>query len=85
MHFCLQMFHMKYLVIFGLLTLCILGNFSCFLLSADFFFKINFFQANFRNTITVSNCLDPDQARHFVRLDLGGNCLQKLSADDTRG
>ena len=28
----------------------------------------------------VSNSLDPDQARHFVRPDLGQNCLQRLSA-----
>ena len=28
----------------------------------------------------VSNSLDPGQARHFVRPDLGSNCLQKLSA-----
>ena len=34
-------------------------------------------------TISVSNRLDPDQARHFVSPDLGPNCLQKLSADDT--
>ena len=27
--------------------------------------------------------LDPDQARHFVGPDLGPNCLQRLSADDT--
>ena len=33
----------------------------------------------------MSNSLDPDQARHFVGPDLGPNCLQKLSADDTRG
>ena len=32
----------------------------------------------------MSNSLDPDQARHFVWPDLGPNCLQKLSADDTR-
>ena len=31
----------------------------------------------------MSNSLDPDQARHFVRPDLGPNYLQKLSADDT--
>ena len=37
----------------------------------------------FRNTIRVSNSLDPDQARHFVGPDLGPNCLQKLTADDT--
>ena len=31
----------------------------------------------------MSNSLDPDQARHYVGPDLGPNCLQKLSADDT--
>ena len=31
---------------------------------------------------SVSNRLDPDQARHNVVPDLGPNCLQKLSADD---
>ena len=49
-----------------------------FLLSA-YFFKIIFF----RNSIRVSNSLDPDQTRHFVGPDLGPNCLQMLSADDT--
>ena len=38
---------------------------------------------SFRNNINVSNSLDPDQARHFVGPDLGPNCLEKLSADDT--
>ena len=33
----------------------------------------------------MSNSLDLDQAQHFVRPDLGPNCLQRLSADDTRG
>ena len=32
---------------------------------------------------SVSNRLDPDQARHYVGPDLGPNCLQRLSADDT--
>ena len=36
-----------------------------------------------RNTIRVSNSLDPDQARHFVGPDLGPNCFQRLSANDT--
>ena len=54
-----------------------------FLLSAYFFFKINFFEKKFRNTIRVSNSLEPDQARHFVGPDLDPNCLQKLSANDT--
>ena len=31
----------------------------------------------------MSNSLDLDQAQHFVRPDLGPNCLQRLSADDT--
>ena len=35
------------------------------------------------NTIRVSKSLDPDQARHLVRFDLGPNSLQKLSADNT--
>ena len=30
----------------------------------------------------MANILDPDQARHFVRPDLGPNCLQRLSADN---
>ena len=33
----------------------------------------------------MSNSLDPDQARQFVGPDLGPNCLQRLSADDTGG
>ena len=47
------------------------------------FFKINFFEKKIRNTIRVSNSLDPDQARHFVGPDLGLNCLQRFLADDT--
>ena len=31
----------------------------------------------------MSNTLDPDQARRIVGPDLGPNCLQRLSADDT--
>ena len=31
----------------------------------------------------MSNSLDPEQARHIVGPDLGPNCLQNLSADDT--
>ena len=32
----------------------------------------------------MSNSLDADQARHSVGPDLGPNCLQRLSADDTQ-
>ena len=61
---------------------CMLGNWACFFVVCDFF-KIKFFDFFFRNTIKMSDSLDPDQARHFVGLDLGQNCLQRLSADDT--
>ena len=68
-----------------LLSLCRLGNFfNDFLLSADFFYlKLTFSKNYFRNTIRVSNSLNPDQARHFVGPDLGPNSLQRLSANDT--
>ena len=46
--------------------------------------KLLFFSVkSFRKTIRMSTSLDPDQAHHFVKPDLGPNCLQKLSADDT--
>ena len=65
------------------LTLCLLGNFACFLSSAHFFFKINLFFKKIRNyIIKVSKRLDPDQARRHVGPDLGPSCLQRLSADD---
>ena len=51
--------------------------------SADFFFhNITFSKIAFRNTIRMSK-LEPDQANHFVGPDLGPNCLQRLSTDDT--
>ena len=56
--------------------------FPAFFTSADFF-KINFFEKFFRNTITVSNSLDSDTARRFIGPDLGPNCLQKLSAEES--
>ena len=34
--------------------------------------------------LPFANSLDPDQARQNARPDLGPNCLQRLSADDTR-
>ena len=37
---------------------------------------------SFKNTIRVTNGLDPDQGIHFVSPDLGPNCLQILSADN---
>ena len=55
----------------------------CFFFFFFFFlFTLTFSKDSFRDTITVSNGLDPDQARHFVGPDLSPNCLQRLSADD---
>ena len=52
-------------------------------MSADCFSKSTFSKISFRKLPSVTNCLDPDQARRFVGPDLGPNCLQKLSTDDT--
>ena len=52
----------------------LLGNFACFLLSADFFSK-----NSVRIAIRGSNSL----VEKNIRPDLGPNCSQKLSADDT--
>ena len=43
------------------------------------FFQNNFSTVSFRNTIRVSNSLDPDQDRQNVGPDLGPNCLQRFS------
>ena len=47
--------------------------------------KSTFLKKSFRNSIKVSNSLDPDQARPFVGPDLGPNCMRRLFADDTSG
>ena len=60
---------------------CMLGNIVSLLSSAVFFFLQ---KSSFRNSIRVSNSLDPDQARRKVGPDLDPNCLDRLSADDTR-
>ena len=56
---------------------------SLFFCRLHFFSKLTSSKNCFRNINGVSNSLDPDQAQHFVGPDLGPNCLQKLSADDT--
>ena len=63
------------------LTLCILGNFSCFCCRLLTLFKIDLFEKFFRNTIRVSNGFDSDQGRHSASPDLCPNCLQRLSTD----
>ena len=64
------------------LTLCIMGNFSCFRCRLLTFSKFTFSKKTFRNIIRVSNGLDPDQEGHSVSPDLGPSCLQSLSADE---
>ena len=61
---------------FFALTLCMLRIFHVFF----FFFKINFFGKFFKeyHQPSVSNNLDPDQAQHFIKPDLGPNCLVEL-------
>ena len=56
-----------------LLTHCMLCNFVCFCRLLIFFFIFSN-KNSFNNTIEMSNDLDPD---------LGPNCLQTLSAEDT--
>ena len=56
--------------------------FHAFLSSADFFSKLIFSKILSRIP-SVPNSLDPDQARQNVGPDLGPNCLQRLSADNT--
>ena len=53
-----------------ILTICRLGNFACFFIVCGFFSKLTFPKNSFRNTIRVSNSLDPDQAQQNVGPDL---------------
>ena len=48
------------------INLCMLGNFSCVLSSADFFSKLMFSKFSFRKTTRVSNGLNPDQDQQNV-------------------
>ena len=54
-------------------------NFCCLLIVSKSFFSEN----SYKNTISVSNSLDPNQDLHSFGPDLGPNCLQRLSADGT--
>ena len=60
-------------------------KFCMFFFVGFYFFSrsIFFLKNSFRNTIRVSNSLDPGQASHFVTSGLGPNCLERLSADVT--
>ena len=64
------------------LALFMLGNFSWLFCHLLIFLKIIFYKKSLRNTIRVSNGLNPDQDWHSVSSDLGPNHLQRLSADN---
>ena len=49
---------------------------------ASVFVLITFSKIAFRNTNSVSNSWDPNQARFFIGPDLDLNCSQRISADD---
>ena len=65
------------------ITLCMLGKFCVHFCRLLKFSKSLFSKNSFWNIIRMSNNLDLDQAQQFVGPDLGLNCLQKLSSDDT--
>ena len=55
-------------------------HFFCCLL---IFFKIEIFKKNFQEYHRSIKQFGSKSGRHFVGPDLGPNCLQRLSADDT--
>ena len=57
-------------------TFFLRSTFSCFFVIGWFFSKSRFSNSSF----SMSSNLNPDKAWHFVRPDLGPNCLQRLSA-----
>ena len=59
------------------------GNLSRFFVVWRIFSKSTFSKKFFQEYDQSVKRLDPDQARSSVGPDLGPNCLQKLSADDT--
>ena len=61
-----------------------LSIFAYWVILHAFLTSAAFFQNQLlRNTIRVSNSLDPYQARQNVGPDMGPNCLQRLATDDT--
>ena len=66
-----------------------IGNGECWVIlhaslsSADFFFKINFFEKFFQEYHQSVKQFGSRSGPTIVGPDLGLNCLQKFSADDT--
>ena len=69
-------------IVGGTFTLCMLDEFCMYFYPLLNFSKVSFSKNSFRNNIRVPNRLEPDQALHVVRPDVGPNCLQRLSADN---
>ena len=68
------------------LTPCMMGNFACFSRLLILFLKKKYLFQKFLSGITpyCQNSLDPGQARRRnVGPDLGPNCLQTFSTEDT--
>ena len=57
--------------------------FHAFLSSADYF-QDQLFREILSGIPSLSNSLDPDQARHFVGPDLGPNCFQQTTLVDKK-
>ena len=57
-----------------------LCKFACFLSSMDFLLKLTFSKKSFRNTIRVSNSLDPHQARRVAFV-----CVEVLRPSQPNG
>ena len=53
------------------------------MLSADFFPKSTFSKKNIQEYLQSGKQFESRSGQHFVRPDLGPNCLERLSADET--
>ena len=73
-------YHIKFTQIDSQLSICMLGNFACLFIVCSLFylsFYLNYLiKKSLRNTMTVLNSLDLDEARYFVGPDLVPNWLQ---------
>ena len=71
----------------ALFTLCMLGNFSCFLCRLLTFFQSQLFQKILSGTLSGCQTVWTQIRTDILSVssdgpDLGPNCLQRLSADD---
>ena len=78
------MIYIYFQIVIPFKTLCMLGYFHDLFCPLLTLFKIVVFFSKkiFHNTTSVSNSLDPDQARRSVGPDLGPNCSQISSRQD---